>query len=257
MNKYIYLFALTVFCASSIAEAQDSTAVRSFFDEGLSMRGGVGSIAVRDEFISDEKYNGSIPFFGVGWSRFHGTYGFRLIMEFQSTSNLKNYNLSAALTQFKLGLDYLYPIGDFQLMSRNVQVYLGPTSELFIHYRQENIAQGGAIDAYSFLLLVSGGLRSEAWMPISSDLQLHANAQTSVISLGGKLVDPESTNESMVKLLTIFSGLNANAGLGVSYRVTGGLVADASYRFDITRVNAWDFFISGNDNFILSISYGF
>ncbi len=256
-NKNTLFAVLIILLVNSVAVAQDSTAAQPFFDEGLSIRGGFGRIAVRDEFISDERYSGAIPFVGIMWSRFHDTYGYRLDLEFQHTSNLKNYNVSAGITQFRLGLDYLYPVGSFRLMSRRVMVFLGPTAEMFIHYRQQNIASGGTIDAYSFAGLFSAGIRSEAWMPISKSFCLHAVGQTSVLSLGVRMVDPSTTSESFLKILTPFAGFNAHAGVGVSYRLTGSLVVDAGYRFDITRISTWDFFISGNDNLIASVSYGF
>ncbi|MDE3058806.1 MAG: hypothetical protein KGJ59_12705 [Bacteroidota bacterium] len=215
-------------------------------------------MAVRDEFISDERYAGTVRFVGMGWSKFHETYGFRLQLEYQSASALKNYNVSAMITQYRLGLSYLYPVGGLQLMAKKVAVYLGPTAELFLHYRKQNIANGGDIlDVYSFASLFSGGIRSEAVLPISEDLQAQAAVQTSIVSLGGRIVDPLNSSTSFTKLLTLLAGFNADAEIKISYRLTDALVAAADYRFDLTRISAWDFFISADDNFVASLSYGF
>lgn len=166
--------------------------------------------------------------------------------------------MSAEITQFRLGLDYLYPVGDLKFMSREVNICLGPTAEFFIHFRRQNIANGGStLDVYSFASLFSGGIRSEAWMPIFAGLQLHGAAQMSIVSLGGRMVNPVNSSKSFVKLLTPFSGFNASAGVNISYGVTESLAADVGYRFDMTRISAWDFFVSGDDNFIASISYAF
>jgi len=253
-KKYIFLMVILPTSSTAVL-AQDSTGFRSLFGEGLTLRVGIGYIAVRDEFISDEKFSSSIPFFGVTWSKYHETYDFRLHLEYQHTSNLKNYNVSAEITQFRLVLDYLYPISQGDILSRKGDIILGPTCELFEHYRRENIA--GSENLQSGITLISGGLRSEAFWPLTTSLQLRAAAELTLLSLSLRTVNSNTNNESPAKLLTLFTGIDADGEIGISCRITESFYGSAGYRFVVTRVSAWDSFIAASDNLIVSLSYGF
>jgi hypothetical protein len=262
MVKRFVLQSLIICALTVPVVAQDSTSHEQIFDEGLAIHGGVGFLALKDEYISDEVYSGTIPYFALTWSRQHDTYGDRAWLEYEYTPDLKNYNISAKITQFRLGIAFVYPIGQTNILSEETYFLLGPSSELFLHFRSENIADAGvsSFNSYSVAALFSGGVRFEALCPLSSDFQLHAMAQTTVLSLGGRipnLVGSEEgeQTESPLKLLTLFSGLDAEAELGIHYMVAPSMFVAAGYRFELTRIDAWDFFISGNDNFILSVSY--
>lgn len=237
--------------------SQDSTRYNLVFGDGVAFHGGVGYFAVRDEFISSEKYSGVIPLFVASWSRFHETYGYRLAFQYQFTSNLKNNNVSAEITQFSISLDFLYPVGKASLLERDLQLFLGPSTELFLHFRRQNIAGSGEsiLNAYSVASLISAGLRLEAFCAISSDLQLNGSTRVSMLSFGGRFLDPRKTDASPVKLLSLFTGLNASGELGVHYRVTTSLIARVAYRLEVTRISSWDYFIAGSDFFTIGVSY--
>lgn len=113
--------------------SQDSLNHQTVFSEGIAVHGGIGWLAVRDEYISKERYAGLLPYSAIGWSRFHETYGYNLALEYRYGSAMKNHNVSAQITEFSLNLDYLYPVGEFALFSRDVLAYLGPSPELFLH----------------------------------------------------------------------------------------------------------------------------
>lgn len=252
-----YILLLSFFVFSLHALAQDSTNHELTFGDGISVQGGLGYFAVRDEFISMERYAATLPLFAVNWSRLHETYGYRLACLYQFTSNLKNNNVSAEINQFSLSFDFLYPVSEATLFTKKVFILLGPTSEFFIHFRRQNIAGSieSILNAYSFALLISGGLKSEAYCPINSDVQLQSSASLSLLSFGGRIVNPTKTNESFFKLLTGLSGLRAGAELGVRYRITSSVTGYIGYRLEITRLRAWDYFLASADFFTMTISY--
>jgi hypothetical protein len=253
------LLAICFYTSSTLAFAQDSTGCDYVFGDGLSLHGGAGYFAVRDEFISNEKYSGTISSFAASWSRLHESYGFRIQCQYQFSSNLKNYNVSAELTQFSLNLDFLYPIGNTQLLSRNIYFYLGPTSELFIHFRRQNIAGSGGsvLNAYSFVMLISGGVKSEAYCPITSSFQLETAAQLSLLSFSGRIVNPVKSDESFFKLLTALNGLNTKGEVRTRYSFSDAWSIAIGYRLEVTRVSTWDYFISSCESFIASVSCNF
>ena len=255
-KKYA-LLALTFWTLGACLFAQDSTIHQFVFGDGVTVRGGAGYLAVRDEFISSEKYAGTIGLFAATWSRLHETYGYRLACQYLFTSNLKNNNVSADVTQFSMNLDFLYPIKVVSLLGKESYLFLGPSAELFVHFRRQNIAGSGEsiLNAYSVASLISARMRSEVFYPIYPDFQLNGSIQLSGLSLGGRLVDPRKSDDSMLKFLTPFSGLHANTEIGMSYHMTQGLIATVAYRLEITRISSWDYFITGGDFIIIGVSY--
>ncbi len=264
MRRNIYNVFMTILLTmvNTRALAQDSTSIAYSFGDGLAIHGGVGFLSLKDEYISSEVYSGEVSYFAASWSRQNETYGHRLWLEYEYTAALRNHNISTEITQLRLGVAFMYPIGKTNVLSKDVDVLFGPTSELFFHFRSENIANGGEsiANAYSFALLFSGGVKLEALCSLNESLQLHAKAQTSLLSLGGRTpsvvaAEEGEKTESPFKLLTVFAGFDASGEIGCDYKLYQSVLIAADYRFELTRISAWDFFISGNDNFILSAAY--
>jgi hypothetical protein len=229
------------------------------FPTGLTLQAGLGSYAIRDEFISHERYSGRMPLYSLQWT--DGTPGrvSRITLEYEAGSGIKNYNVSGSITEFTFGLDYLYPIGRWPFLSHNVSAYFGPSPDLFFHFRSQNIASGGSAlaRAYSVAILLSAGATLEIVCPIDNAFLADASLSSSVLSFGARFVNPDESDQSFVKPLTSFSGLRFKSNLGVRYIISSNFSARIGYRFEFTRITAWDFFISGCDMGVLSVQYGF
>ncbi len=87
---------------TTILHSQDSLNHQTAFSEGIGVHGGIGWLAVRDEYISKERYAGLLPYSAIGWSRFHETYGYNLALKYGYGSAIKNYNVSSQITEFSL-----------------------------------------------------------------------------------------------------------------------------------------------------------
>lgn len=256
-NKFIFILLILLNSSTKIL-AQNKVNDKLAFGDGLSINGGVSFLAVKDEYISLEKYSATVPYFAISWSRLHETYGYRLQLEYESTSSLKNYNVSARVVQFSLNLDFLYPLGTARIFSKNVSFFLGPSSELFGYVRSQNISPYSISNANSFLELVSGGIRAEAYYPLLSGVQITTFLQTSILSVGVKQISaPDGGNETATNILTPFSGLHSDLSINIAYNLTNSFSATSGYRFDVVNVNAWDLFTSAEDMFIASVSYNF
>jgi hypothetical protein len=48
------------------------------FPEGITQEYGIGNYAVTDEYISKEKYSGTLPYYKVGWANQHEDYVYHL-----------------------------------------------------------------------------------------------------------------------------------------------------------------------------------
>jgi hypothetical protein len=236
---------------------QESPTHQRFFPVGITAEFGVGKYSLRDEYISKEKYSGTLPYFNVTWSKFHDAYAYVLGAEFQTSTDVKNYNVSAEVYQFSLHQGFLYPLPKMSLLTKDVYAFLGPSTELFFFYNKQDIAVSGFDYAQSLAMLLSLGIQSEIIVPISARLQAEGSLGLSALSLGFRMVDMEENDVSPAKLLTFLSGTNGSIRVGVRYYMFDNLSAKLSYRLQVTRISSWDPLLSASDNLHVSLTYGF
>ena len=259
MNKLYFcysVFALMLIHSTNIL-AQDSSIKKTPFPEGITVEYGMGSLAVTDEYISKEKYSGSIPYYSIGWSKQHSDYVYHLKLDFRNSNEIKNYNVSADIYQFTLNQGFNYAFPEFTILDKEACVFLGPTTELFFYYNHQNIAVSGFDYSQSFALLISGGISSELFYKFGDNFNLEASLNFSVLSLGFRMIDEEETDESPAKILTIFSATNMIFKFGPRYYLFDNLSVKASYLFHLTRISSWEPLLSASDNVILTLTYGF
>lgn len=255
-------FILASWCLlATVADCfgQDSTTHQSVLPSGIELQGGVGYLAIRDDHISNEKYAGSSSWLALSWSRFHETHGFRIGMIYQKASNIKNFNVSAEVTQGAFNLVNLYPIGKFGLLGKDVFAYLGPCVDVLVYYRRQNIAQNtdATPDVYeSGAWLFSLGGRLEMILPVRTGLQVESSLQVSLLSFGGG-TRSGSGQSTPIKLLTALAGMNSSAEIGLWYYPFGFVSIAAGYRLEVTRISSWNYILSSSDNAFLSVGYHF
>jgi hypothetical protein len=260
-NYHFFLIVLSTLLVAANSSGQDSVNHQTIFPRGVAIDYGLGHCSVRDEYISKEKYSGTLPYFAVSWSRFHNKYGFRQKLEYRSSSEVRNYNISTDIIQFSLHRDYLYPVGKFTILSKDIFSYLGPSTELFLFYNKPNFVEGGIHINYSFVLLISGGFNSEFIVPLQHGFQVESSVYLSLLSVGlrtPEIVEPkenEDEEESVVKLLTPFTGMNSVVSFGARYYFFTSLSMKLAYKFQLTRIRSWDPLLSVSDNLILSLTY--
>jgi hypothetical protein len=227
--------------------------------DGISVRGGWGHLAIRDDYISQEVYAGSLPYFEVNWLHSDKSSAHRLALEYRSASAIRNHNVSAQITQAVLKLDYLYSTGTFGLLGRTVASYVGPSTDFYIYSRQQNIANGGlaSFNANSFAAFLSLGINSTLVLPLESSFSVEGSGSLRLLSFGGRLTDFENKNEKSVKLTSVLSGRCGDAELLLRYNLTNDLLVKAGYRFEICQSSSWDYLLSVSDNLIVVVTYGF
>ncbi len=252
-----FLFGLLFLITNPDLSAQEILNRKVIFPNGISLEYGIGSYAHTDEYISKEKYSGNLPYYKAGWTNQHKSYVYQIGIEFRSSSEIKNYNVSADVYQFSLNQGFLYPLPEFSLFSKEVYTYIGPSTELFYYYNKQNIAVSGFDYSQSFAALFSIGLSSELFYPLSGRFNIESSLNFSVLSLGLRMVDTEETDETPVKPLTLFSGINGSFRLGIRYYLFNNISMKVSYLLGVTRISAWDPLLSASDDLIFTITYGF
>jgi hypothetical protein len=238
------------------AFAQDPVAGRSVLPTGLSVEGGVAALALRDEFISRERYTGTLPSLRVTWSRYHGGAAFALSIEYDRSATIRNFNVSATITQFSLHQGFEYALGKFRLLARDVYAFLGPSAEVFLLFNEQHVAVANPDFNQSGAGLLSSGLDSRLAAPLGRGFQAECTMRLAVLSLGFRPVDSEENDISPVKLLTPLSGLHGRVGLGVRSRLSSHLSVFAAGRFHVLRISSWDLLTSVHDGLALGLTAG-
>ena len=252
------MLAFTLICGSAFSTfGQGGRPSNDLLGNGLSISGGLGHFAIRDEYISDEKYSGSLPYFEATWLRGDDTSAYRLGFEYRSSSEVRNYNVTAGIAEASLNLDYLNYVGKFSFIGRDVFAYLGPSGEIYIYYRQQNIANGGIalFDAYSFALFFSGAVNSTLVMPVRPGLFAELSGELDLVSFGGRLPNLYNGAASIVKFVSLLSGARGSSQLLLRYDMNGSLSISGGYRFEICQSASWNYLISASDNIVVIVTY--
>ena len=236
---------------------QDSINQNSIFPEGVSLEYGIGSYAVTDEYISHEKYSGSLLYYSITWANQHSDYVYHLKIDFGNSNEIKNYNVSADIYQFTLNQGFSYTLPKFTIFDKDAYLFLGPSTELFFYYNKQNIAVSGFDYAQSFALLISAGVNSQLFYKLWDDFNIEGTLDFNVLSLGFRMVDMEENDESPAKILTLISANNLVFTLGPRYYLIDNLSVKAAYLFHLTRIDSWEPLLSASDNIVITLIYGF
>lgn len=256
-NHYYYLVIVILLLITGSNSAQDSLQHHAIFPEGITVEYGIGSYAVTDEYISTEKYSGSLPYYSIAWSNQHSDYVYRLKIDFGNSSEIKNNNVTADIYQFTLNQGFSYTLPKFTLFDNDAYFYLGPSTELFFYFNEQNIAVSGFDYAQSFALLISGGITSQIIYQLSESFTIDGELDFNVLSLGFRMVDDEETDETPVKILTLISANNVLFTFGPRYYLLDNLSIKAAYLFHLTRIDSWEPLLSASDNIVFTLTYGF
>lgn len=253
----LLLFLFTFCIGVTTIYGQDSLDQRITFPPGIHVEYGIGHYSVTDEYISKEKYSGTLPAYAVGWARSHETYVYRLDMVYRNANDIRNNNVTTDITQFTLHQAFLYALSPTSLFNKDLYLWLGPATELFFFYNDQNIAVSGFDYAQSFAALFSLGLDLYGIYPLNANIQLESSLRLSVLSLGFRMVDNEEEDETAVKILSLFSGLNSGFELGARYNLCEHISAKLAYRLEVTRISSWAPLLAASDNAIFQITYRF
>ena len=194
-NHYCILLMFSLYVYTGNLLGQDSINQRPIFPDGISLEYGIGSYAVTDEYISKEKYSGSLPYYSIEWANQHSDYVYHLKIDFRNSSEIKNYNVSTDIYQFTLNQGFSYALPKFTMFNKDAYLYLGPSTELFFYYNKQNIAVSGFDYSQSFALLISAGVSSQLFYKPWNDFNIEGSLDFSVLSLGFRMVDTEEESD--------------------------------------------------------------
>ena len=237
--------------------AQDTLNYKTGFPSGISVDCGLGSYSVKDEYISREKYSGTLPYINVEWVRFHNKSAYRLEFEYRYSGKISNNNISAEVRQFVFNQDFIYPVGNFRLFSRSVYAYLGPSAQFFYYDICYNFASPGTfISPKTFGIIGSLGINAELICHVNNKLKVEGLLRSNLISFSGKEIDERKyEDESGPTLLSLFTATKSDFNLSVRYYPADRFSISLGYKFDLSSINKWDPYIAASNSVIISLNY--
>ena len=261
MKAIPLLILLVMLECSNTVYSQDVLFHHTYFPKGISVSYGIGNFVVRDDFLTNERYSGPMPFFSAGWTTYADSTGFRVLFSIHNSSEIRNKNMTADVLNFSLAWDYFNHIKTFQLFSRGWRVFAGPSAELFIYSNRQDYATSGIYLDLSFASMISLGANVGLCVPLNDRIVAESGVRTNIFSLGIRMplvndVDGAENDQSRLKLLTALTAINVHFDAGVRYFLFQDLSLKAAYRFQLTDIVVWEKLISSSDHFILSLSYG-
>ena len=257
MKRIIILIAFIFFIVISKVSGQVEPMNSTIYPTGISLQYGMGNYSVKDEYISNEKYSGTLPQFSFKWARAHNKYVYKLEMDYRNSSEITNYNVSTDIIQFSFNQGFLYPLKKRVFLNKDLFLWMGPSTEILLFFNDPDIAVTGFDYAQSFAILISASYNTDTILQIKPNLLLESSLKLSIISLGLRMVDSEEDDESTAKLLTLLSGLNSSFDLGMRYYIFSNLSVKLAYRSEIIRISSWEPLLSVSDNIAFGLHYKF
>jgi hypothetical protein len=257
--KYLFFYILlisTLFLCPDLS-GQDTSKNITNYPAGIFVEYGYGNFAVKDQYISNEKYSGKMPMYKFGWARVHEKYVYKLEFAYRFSNQIKNNNASTDISQVTLNQGFLYPLRPAFLFKKQLYVYLGPSTDFIYYFNDQHIAVCGFDYASSFAAMLSLGLNTDAIYLLSKKFQVESSLDFSFLSFTVRSVDPEVDDQSPAKLLGLIKGINGSFDLGIRYFIIEKLSVNMAYEFQLLNVNAWDPATTASDNGIIGITYRF
>ncbi len=257
-HKIYFIFGLFLFAISSSINAQESNGSKIQFGQGIIFRYGIGSLALKDELISKEKYTGTFPVYFVGWSGYNKDFGLNIYIKWENSSAVKDYNVTSNLSQSLIGISFYYPVGSISIFRRNLFFFLGPAAEMFQYNQTRNVTNYSAYNENALAKLASISITARAFYVINTAFMLEASGRLSLLSVANKTTSSLAggTNTATAVLTTLY-GFHSNVGINIRYHILSHITASAGYMFDLSQISEWDFFITAEDEFNAGISYNF
>ena len=256
-SNAIIFFSIIILFVIQESFGQDTLSYPKIYPEGISFEYGLGNYSVKDEYISKEKYSGNLNYYSFGWIRKHDKYVYRLEMTYRNSNTIRNFNISSDLTQFSLNQGFLYPLKKKSLFKKDLFILLGPSIDFFFYYNKPNIASSQANFSQSFAGLFSLGFNTDVIYAINHKVQFESSLRLTALSLGFRMVDIQDNDQSSIKPLTLFSGLNSSFNLGARYFIYNQLSVKLAYKFELLRISKWDPLLAASGNVVLGLTYKF
>lgn len=240
-------FIILFFCAV-ILNAQESKKINPL---GLSVEYGIGSSAIKDEYVSQERYTGSMNYIGFWYGRMNDQKGFQLGLTNQQGDDFKNYAIRADFSRVSLNFDQFFSIKEFKIFSKPSTWYFGPSVEYFEYELINRFSSNHKV--FSEYIMVSMGINTFIDWNISEKFITTVFLRSNVVSVNHKLHDEQKYPEQEAKLQTFFVSNNINGDLFLRYKILKRISLGLKLKGQYTRSTGWDKSVSYTNSILLFV----
>ena len=241
----------------SLAWGQDSILPPQPYPAGIHFMYTYGKLAIKDQYISNEKYSGRISSFGFGWTRAHEKYNYRLHFDYGFSDEMKNNNAYTDITLVSLSQGFIYQLKPAHFLNKELYLYLGPSTDFVYFYNKPQIAVTGFDYAQSFAAMLSIDLRTEAIYPLSQKFQFETSVQFALLSFTFRQVDSEEEESSPAKLLPFFMAFQGDFDFNIRYCIFRNFSFLGGYEFRLLNISEWDRLTVAGDYGVVGLTYRF
>ena len=249
----VMLFAELV-CGTSTLAGQAPDADHPAVPSGFALALGTGPYAVHDDYLSHERYTGALSYLRASWTHVGQGKGYRLAFGYDGSGDVSNHTVSARIDHAELNVDYFHRVGRFRLLSRDAQLFVGPTGGFALYVNQPDVS-GNVLDLMvSFAALLSAGANAQAVLPVSRRLHVTGSLRTTVLSMALRMVDLVGEDESPVGLLTPLKGFSSTVGLDARYSLLSHVAVGVGCELVMLRIRSWDKLASAGNNLFVQLT---
>ena len=214
---------------------------------GLNVEYGIGRVALNDEYISAERYTGSLQYIGVWYGRLIDRKGWQLGITNQDGSDLTNHAIRAEFSRVSLNFDQFFQMKAFNLLAKPASWYFGPSVEYFEYELINQFSSNHKV--FSELIMVSMGINAMLEWELSNKLTLSAFVRSNVIGVNAKTHDERRHKDQNSILQTLVKANNLNGDLVVRYRMIKRISIGLKGKAQYTRSTGWE----QSQNFVNSV----
>lgn len=226
LKKVISILGFALILTSAL-QCQESEKSSRAHEIGFSY--GIGYYTVKDQYISNNSYNGNAGIFKISWANSHQKY--KYFLDFTYTScNAKNGNVSADVNEIDFMQGFLYQLN---LKNSKLAMYLGPMTDFYLHYRTQQVAGNILSRSYSGALLLSAAIMYRVDYRVAKRIQLRNDLSINIISLAARLPDFTLDESTFTKVQTVFSTTSLNNTLWLNYSICKSIDLRLGYYFHL------------------------
>ncbi len=226
---------------------------------GPSVSWGIGNYAINDRYISSQRYDGTIFFAQFNWSDVVGSRIYDISLSNYHSRSIRNYTVPASVSEPRFSIGIRYAVTGFELFGMPSVAFLGPSIEMLIHHRSDDIAATGngayPVTTVAFL----GSVRLNASVDISPtpDILACVGLRVNAFSLAGRNNSSSSLGTNGFSLMMIPDAIRIDMGGTLSYNLIAGIVVELGYRFDLTRIALPFELLEASSSGIVTVAYSF
>jgi hypothetical protein len=197
-----------------------------------------GTSSITDKQMSENIYSGTTGSIGIKYQRMYQTYGSYFKFNYENGSQIEYKNTSAATKNVLLSYGKIYSIKGLKLFDKNLNAWLGPSTDIYFHVRTQNTSLNIESPTVSYVLLFSVSINSMVVYPVNKKMACEGNFSATAISFGSRFPNLMYKQINLFKLLPFYKALINSDRIALAYSPFNFLTLKAGYEFDYMGIKS-------------------